>query len=159
MSWFAGGSHVDSRSHRAGARRIRCRLRTPSLRAESDSGPGPDRAPDSAAVPAADLGDGGTSSIEGEYRLTVTASRSCSLPAEVRQRRYTARVTEAKPGYVTVALSGADFSFIPDELGGEAGFDGARNGDALRLVANHGYGGGYYSWSSSTRPRSFPTTS
>lgn len=87
---------------------------------------------------------GGASNIEGEYQLTVTASPSCSLPAEVRQRTYAARVTEAKPGYVTVALSGADFSFIPEKLGGEAGFDGVRNGDALRLVANNGYGGGYY---------------
>lgn len=85
---------------------------------------------------------GGAFSIDGEYQLTLTASPRCSLPAEVRQRTYTARVTEAKPGYLTVTLSGAGFPVPAD--GTQNGFEGMRNRDALRFVIYNGYGGEYW---------------
>ena len=84
---------------------------------------------------------GGTTSIEGEYQLTMTASPTCSLPAEVKQRTYTATIAETTPGAVTVSLSGAEF--VLTEVN-EAGFEGVRNGDTVRFVIDNGYGPGYW---------------
>jgi hypothetical protein len=50
------------------------------------------------------------SRILGEYTLTFTASDSCVLPPEARQRSYTATMAESVPGSVTVLLGGADFA-------------------------------------------------
>jgi hypothetical protein len=79
-------------------------------------------------------------SIEGEYRLTFTASPSCSLPAEAKQRTYTAKVAEPTRGAVTVTLSGAVFRWGLYSF--EPGFDGTRDGDALRFVISNRNGRG-----------------
>ena len=84
----------------------------------------------------------GTSSIGGEYKMTITASPNCSLPPEVRQRTYVARVAETRPGYFTVTLRGADFSAMA--LWGHVGFEGRRDGDVMRFVIGNGDGGDYY---------------
>ncbi len=75
------------------------------------------------------------SDIAGEYTLTLTASRSCSLPAAVSQRIYTAKVAESIWG-VEVALSGADF------LQGLDYFAGTRNGDVIDFNITFGMGSG-----------------
>ena len=85
---------------------------------------------------------GGTTSIAGQYRMTITADPACVLPAEARQRSYTALIEEPQAGYITVTLSGAQFVlFLPSD---KAGFDGTRDGNVMRLVIDNGYGGPYY---------------
>ncbi len=74
------------------------------------------------------------------YTLTITASASCAtLPPEVMQRRYNAKVTELADGSLIVDLSGADFiDWIED-----AGFIGRRNGTQLHFdfgAAGHSTG-------------------
>jgi hypothetical protein len=86
-------------------------------------------------------GTGGPTSIEGVYQLTVTASPSCSLPAEAKQRTYTAAIAETTPGHVTVSLSGAEF--VLGE-GNQAGFEGIRDGNTIRFVVDNGPGPGYW---------------
>jgi hypothetical protein len=51
--------------------------------------------------------------VQGRYRLTVTASRSCraALPPEARVRTYVADITQAGAA-VEVILSGADFAQV-----------------------------------------------
>jgi hypothetical protein len=57
------------------------------------------------------------SDIAGEYRLTMTASSSCSFPPELERRIYTAKITEAQYR-VEVALGGAEFEQGLDWFGG-----------------------------------------
>ena len=75
------------------------------------------------------------SDIAGEYTLTLTASPSCSLPAAVSQRIYTATVAESTWG-VSVALSGAEF------LQGLDYFGGRRNGNVIDFDITFGMGSG-----------------
>jgi hypothetical protein len=74
--------------------------------------------------------------IRGEYTLTFTASPSCSLPPEARQRSYTATVAEPSPGSVTVVLSDADFGWGTAPR--EPRFEGTRDGDRLRFTIGVG---------------------
>jgi hypothetical protein len=73
--------------------------------------------------------------VAGEYTLTITASSSCTLPLEARQRRYTATIEETSREAVTVVLSGADFRWgtgqFPNPLNNR--FQGARGASALRF--------------------------
>ncbi len=64
-----------------------------------------------------------------QYRLSVTASPSCSLPSEAASRQYTAGLSVDPSGRATVYLRGGTMlAFM-----GEAGFTGVREGDTLRL--------------------------
>jgi hypothetical protein len=65
-------------------------------------------------------------SIAGTYTLVFTAPSSCTLPAEVMRRQYTARIYE--PDRLFVELSGADM-----EAWGWAGFTGTREGSAVHF--------------------------
>jgi hypothetical protein len=63
-----------------------------------------------------------------QYRLTFTASPSCSLPPELTSRQYTADLVMEPSGVATVYLERAGmFAF------GEAGFTGVRDGNTLRF--------------------------
>jgi hypothetical protein len=65
-------------------------------------------------------------SIQGSYTLTVTASPSCELPADIQQRRFVARIWEHRNG----------FSVNVDSAGGEpwpVGFTGVRAGNSVRF--------------------------
>lgn len=72
--------------------------------------------------------------IAGIYRLTFTASSSCSLPGEAQQRIYPARVvlgrTINRPEDVIVTVSGFDFI----SWGNAAGFVGTREGSTVRFT-------------------------
>lgn len=71
--------------------------------------------------------------VAGEYTLTITASSSCTLPPEARQRRYTATIEETSRESVTVVLSGADFRWgmgqFPNPPNGR--FQGTRGASAV----------------------------
>jgi hypothetical protein len=79
--------------------------------------------------------EGEPTGIDGWYSLTFTASGECSLPADVRQRSYGARVTQedrpADPWWggpyteVTASLSGAVF------VSARRTISGVREGDAV----------------------------
>ena len=73
--------------------------------------------------------------VTGTYTLTITASSSCALPPEARQRRYTATMAEPNRGTVSVALSDADFRWglgqFPNPPGSQ--FQGTRDASALRF--------------------------
>ncbi len=62
---------------------------------------------------------------EVEYTLTFTASPSCSFPAEIEKRTYSATVREYAGGLVAVLLSGAEFEL------GFSSFVGQRHGETL----------------------------
>jgi hypothetical protein len=80
-------------------------------------------------------------SLEGDYTLTITADPSChSLPADVRTRRYSARLTQAGPE-VWVTLSGADF-LLQDRQANT--FGGRLDADSSRIVFNLAAGTSYY---------------
>jgi len=67
----------------------------------------------------------GGGNLRRTYRLDVSASPSCTLPAAVMSRTYTATL-EQMGANVWVTLSGADFV-----AWGEAGFTGTRSGDVV----------------------------
>jgi hypothetical protein len=74
-----------------------------------------------------------------QYRLTFTASPSCSLPAEATTRVYTAGLTVGPSGDAMVYLRDAKMlAFV-----GEAGFTGVRDGDTLRFQVNDDEMGAY----------------
>lgn len=81
--------------------------------------------------------------ITGVYRLTFTASRSCSLPSEARQRSYSANVIEGRTigrrEDLIVTLAGAEFVV----WGNEPGFVGLRGGDTVRFQIDTDWGGAY----------------
>jgi hypothetical protein len=77
-------------------------------------------------------------SISGDYKLTVTASPSCTLPPEVRQRRYDARIVEI-PHNLFVQLSGADMVV----WGGKPGFTGTRHKSVVRFDVTDTFDDGY----------------
>jgi len=64
------------------------------------------------------------------YRMTFTASSSCSLPSEFTRRTYTATISETANALV-VKLSGAEF--IATEVGANAGFTGVRSGNTVQF--------------------------
>lgn len=80
----------------------------------------------------------GASPITGNYRLTVAASRSCSLPAEAMERQYDA-VVEESPRGITV--------WVPGEAmvawGGQAGFIGQQDADALTFSIKDTFDDGF----------------
>ncbi len=78
----------------------------------------------------------GGPSIVGKYTLTITASLSCSLPAEVMTRVYTATVSDEQPGMVWVSVGGAEF------VQGFDGFVGTQNGDTVDLDIAFDFGNG-----------------
>ena len=67
--------------------------------------------------------------LSGAYRLTVTASPSCTLPVELVQRSYEASVLEVQQD-IFVILSGAQLV----AWGGETGFTGRRDGSAVQFT-------------------------
>ncbi len=87
--------------------------------------------------------NGGPTSISGVYQLTITASPSCSLPSEVRQRTYTVKIEEATRGYVTVTATAGSFA-LSEPPADPAGFEGTRDGDKMRFLIYNGYGGPYF---------------
>jgi len=75
----------------------------------------------------------------GLYRLTVTASPSCStLPSELTRATYDVFLDEAD-GRVTVGLRGADFV----GWGDTPGFAGSRQGTTFRFSIEHTFEDGY----------------
>jgi hypothetical protein len=76
--------------------------------------------------------------LTGTYRLTVTASRSCVLPAEVMQRSYDARILDTEQE-LWVRLSGANMV----TWAGEAGFTGHRDGNTVQFVVRDTFDDGY----------------
>jgi hypothetical protein len=72
----------------------------------------------------------GAGRVDGLYTLTITAARTCTLPAEFMQRTYPARITERTDGLV-VDVTGPGF---PDDLWPFNGFKGQRDGSAVRFT-------------------------
>jgi hypothetical protein len=70
-------------------------------------------------------------SIDGVYTLTFTAAPSCTLPPELMQRTYLARITEKADGLL-VELDGPGFP--GDYL--RYGFKGKRDGSGVRFDVN-----------------------
>ena len=72
--------------------------------------------------------------VRGEYRLTITASPSCTtLPAEAMQRQYWARIDGTQDGLV-VSLRGANFVNAVDLWsGGGTGFTGTTSGSVVHF--------------------------
>jgi len=79
----------------------------------------------------------------GEYRLTITASPSCTtLPAEAMQRQYSARIDGTQDALV-VSLSGGNFA-IPDPFGGSThAFTGTRTGNTVHFEISDDLSGTY----------------
>jgi hypothetical protein len=76
--------------------------------------------------------------LSGTYRLTVTASPSCVLPPEVRQRNYDARILDTQQDLV-VLLSGPNLV----AWGGQTGFTGSRDQSTVRFVVRDTFDDGY----------------
>jgi hypothetical protein len=68
----------------------------------------------------------------------VTASPSCTLPPEVRQRRYDARIVETQNN-LFVELSGA----VMVTWGGRPGFTGTRHDSVVRFDVTDTFDDGY----------------
>lgn len=79
-----------------------------------------------------------TDSLNGLYRLTVSAAPSCVLPSDVRQRSYDARILEVDRN-LSVLLSGATFAL----WGGQPGFTGSRDRSTVHFVVTDTYDDGY----------------
>lgn len=81
--------------------------------------------------------------IAGVYRLTFTASQSCSLPSEARQRTYSANVIEGRTIVrredLIVKLAGAEFVV----WGNEPGFIGSLDGKTARFQIDTNWDGAY----------------
>lgn len=81
--------------------------------------------------------------IAGIYRLTFTASPSCSLPAAARQRVYSAKIVEgrtiSRPEDVIVTLAGGAFVV----WGNQPGFVGTRDGSTVRFTIDTNWDGDY----------------
>ena len=69
-----------------------------------------------------------------QYKLTFTASPSCSLPPEATTLTFPAWISEPTPGTVAVDL----YTHFPCFC--SPGFDGTRNGDAYSFVMLGGLG-------------------
>jgi hypothetical protein len=72
--------------------------------------------------------------LTGIYRLTVAASSSCVLPAEIMQRSYDARVLQMQEDLV-ILLSGTALS----SFGNYPGFSGSRTGNTVRFIVRDTY--------------------
>lgn len=70
--------------------------------------------------------------VQGVYQLTMIASPSCTLPAELLQRRYTARIRGTQG--LTVDLTGANM-----EAWEGAGFEGVQNGNEVNFFIRDTY--------------------
>lgn len=79
-----------------------------------------------------------SSSLSGEYRLTIRASPSCVLPPDVMQRSYDARILEVAQD-LRVLLSGANLIV----WGGQPGFTGTRDQNTVRFVVSDTFDDGY----------------
>ena len=99
---------------------------------DSPTRPGPVLSPSSQTVvaPAQPTPEPFNPTLAGEYTLTITASDSCVLPPEARQRRYAALATEPARGAVIVELSGADFAAW-GHGGGPHSLEGTRDFETL----------------------------
>ena len=76
--------------------------------------------------------------LSGAYRLIVTASASCVLPPEVRQRSYDARILQMQRD-LFVLLTGANLV----AWGGSTGFIGSRDTNVVRFVVRGTFDDGY----------------
>jgi hypothetical protein len=72
-------------------------------------------------------------SLSGDYKLTVTASPSCTLPPEVRQRRYDARIVDVRNN-LFVELSGA----VMVTWASTPGFTGTRHDSVVQFDVSDG---------------------
>lgn len=77
-------------------------------------------------------------SLSGQYRLTVSASPTCVLPADVTRRSYDARILEVDRD-LSVLLSGATFAV----WGGQPGFTGTQEQGIVRFVVSDTFDDGY----------------
>lgn len=68
--------------------------------------------------------------IVGDYRLTFTASPSCSLPTQFMKRTYSANI-RAWTNYPSVAVDVSGGTFFQDWA---VGFGGTRDGDTLHFT-------------------------
>jgi hypothetical protein len=93
----------------------------------ADTPASPSRASETPATTQAPLAP----SIAGDYTLTFTAAPSCSLPADIARRRYTATIAEPRPGLLAVDLRDADFAW--GATSHMVRFSGTRDGDELRF--------------------------
>jgi hypothetical protein len=76
--------------------------------------------------------------LSGSFKLTVTASPSCVLPPEVMQRRYDATILQLHQE-LFVLLTGANLV----AWGGQTGFSGRREQNAVRFVVRDTFDDGY----------------
>jgi hypothetical protein len=82
-------------------------------------------------------------SLTGNYRVTLTASPSCTtLPAEVGTRQYTAVITQNGPA-LTIVLGGAEFATVSGRPYNQ--FTGRARSNAVELTVGSTYYYYYYS--------------
>jgi len=78
--------------------------------------------------------------LSGRYLVTITASRSCTLPSPAMYRAFEAEVDETEDGLLTVETL-SDDSFVA--WGGRTGFTGVRVGNEVTFVLRDSFDDGY----------------